>query len=162
MTLGLPLVKSILTSLAESVFVSLGLSVAMSAADAVVQENIFGLGTTVLIISNEEMKDIMKIVKSLEESGLLIKGINETIKNEAKQQRRRISFNVNRSISCQYIRKCISRKRSNKIRSNFLVLSNHLTNFKIQKYYQNETKSNDVHTKNNLSKIKDGAYIINL
>ena len=100
MTLGLPLVKSILTSLAESVFVSLGLSVAMSAADAVVQENIFGLGTTVLIISNEEMKDIMKIVKSLEESGLLIKGINETIKNEAKQQRRRISFNVNRSISC--------------------------------------------------------------
>ena len=100
MTLGLPLVKSILTSLAESVFVSLGLSVAMSAADAVVQENIFGLGTTALIISNEEMKDIMKIVKSLEESGVLIKGINETIKNEAKQQRRRISFNVNRSISC--------------------------------------------------------------
>ena len=42
---------------------------------------------TILIISNEEMNDIMKIVKSLEESGLLIKGVSETIKNEAKEQK---------------------------------------------------------------------------
>ena len=46
----------------------------------------FGSGTTTLIISNEEMNDIMKIVKSLQESGLLIKGVNKTIKNEAKEQ----------------------------------------------------------------------------
>ena len=43
-------------------------------------------GTTTLIISNEQMNDIMKKVKSLEESGLLIKGVNETIKNKAKGQ----------------------------------------------------------------------------
>ena len=43
----------------------------------------FRLGVTTLIISNEEM-NIMKIVKSLEESGLLIKGVGKTIKNEAK------------------------------------------------------------------------------
>ena len=51
----------------------------------------FGSGTrpldvakwTTLIISNEEMNDIIKIVKSLEESGLLIKGVSETIRNEA-------------------------------------------------------------------------------
>ena len=42
-----------------------------------------------LTISNEEMNDIMKIVKSLEESSLLIKGVTETIKNEAKEQRGR-------------------------------------------------------------------------
>ena len=42
--------------------------------------------TTTLIISNEEMNDIMKIVKSLEKSSLLIKGVTETIKNEAKEQ----------------------------------------------------------------------------
>ena len=42
---------------------------------------------TALIISNEEMKEITKIVKSLEESGLLIKRISETIKNEAKEQK---------------------------------------------------------------------------
>ena len=40
---------------------------------------------TNLIISNEEMNDIMKTFKSLEESGLLIKGVSETIKNEAKE-----------------------------------------------------------------------------
>ena len=48
---------------------------------------IIGSGFTTLIISNEETNDIIKIVKSLEESGLLIKGISETIKNEAKEQK---------------------------------------------------------------------------
>ena len=52
-------------------------------------KKIHGSGTTALIISNEEMEDIMKIVKSLEELGLLIKGISETIKNEAKEQKGR-------------------------------------------------------------------------
>ena len=47
----------------------------------------FRSGMTTLIVSNEEMNDIMKIVKSPEESGLLIKGISETIKNEVKEQK---------------------------------------------------------------------------
>ena len=42
---------------------------------------------TALLISNEEVNDIMKIVKSLEESGLLIKDASETVKNEAKEQK---------------------------------------------------------------------------
>ena len=49
---------------------------------------IFVSGNTTLIISNEEMNDIMKIIKSLEESALLIKGVNETIKNKTKEQKR--------------------------------------------------------------------------
>ena len=49
----------------------------------------FGSGFTTIVISNEEMNDIMKIVKSLEESGLLIKGVSEAIKNEAKEQKGR-------------------------------------------------------------------------
>ena len=57
------------------------------AADAAIQKKIYGSGTTALIISNEEMEDIMKIVKLHKESGLLIKGISETIKNEAKEQK---------------------------------------------------------------------------
>ena len=40
--------------------------------------------TTELIISNEQMEDIMKIVKLFEESGLLTKDVNKTVKNEAK------------------------------------------------------------------------------
>ena len=47
----------------------------------------FGYGTTILIISNEEMNDIMEIVRSLEESGLLIKGVSKTIKNEVNKQK---------------------------------------------------------------------------
>ena len=48
---------------------------------------IYGSGTLALIISNEEMEDIIKIVKSPEESGLLVEGISETIKNETKEQK---------------------------------------------------------------------------
>ena len=53
------------------------------------QEYIKKLGskTTTLIISNDEMEDIMKIVKSFEDSGLLLKGVSETIQNEAKEQK---------------------------------------------------------------------------
>ena len=86
MTAGLPLMKSVLMPLAKSVLLPLGLSEGISAADAAIQEKIYGSGTTALIISNEEIEDIMKIVKSLDKSGLLIKGNSEIIKNEAKQQ----------------------------------------------------------------------------
>ena len=48
----------------------------------------FESGMTTLIISNDEMNDVMNIVKSLEESGLLIKDVSKTIKNEAKEQKR--------------------------------------------------------------------------
>ena len=81
MTAGLALMKSVLTPLAKSVLLTLGLSLGMSAADAGIQKKIYGSGSTAVIISNKEMEDIMKIVKSLEESVLLIKGISETIKN---------------------------------------------------------------------------------
>ena len=47
----------------------------------------FDSGTTTLIISNDEMDDILKIVKSLEDSGLLFKRVSETIQHEAKEQR---------------------------------------------------------------------------
>ena len=46
-----------------------------------------GSGMTTLIISNDEMDDILKIVKSLENSGLLLKGVSETIQHKAKEQR---------------------------------------------------------------------------
>ena len=52
-------------------------------------KKIFRSSVTTLIISNVEMNDIMKRVKSLEESGLLIKGVSKTIKNEAKEHKGR-------------------------------------------------------------------------
>ena len=65
-TAGIPLMKSILTPLAESFFLPFRLSTGMLAADAAIQKKIHRSGTTLLIISNEEMKDILKMVKSLE------------------------------------------------------------------------------------------------
>ena len=50
-------------------------------------KKILGSGTTTLKISNDEMKDIIKIVKHLEDSGLLLKGVSKTIQNEAKEQK---------------------------------------------------------------------------
>ena len=81
---GLPLKANVLKPLAKSVLVPLELTAAASATDRAIQKKIFGSGTTTLVFSNEDPNDIMKIVKSLEESGLLIKGVSETIKNEAK------------------------------------------------------------------------------
>ena len=57
-----------------------------------IKKNILGSGhrhpsSTRLIISNSEMNDIIKIVKSLEDSGLLLKGVTETIQNEVKEQK---------------------------------------------------------------------------
>ena len=86
---GLPLMKNIFKPLAKRVLISLGLTPSASAADAdaAIHKKMFKSGATTLIISNEEMNDIMKIVKSLEETGLLIKGISETMKNEAKERK---------------------------------------------------------------------------
>ena len=81
---GLPLMKNLLKPLAKSVSIPWGLTA--SGTDAAIQKKIFGSGMTTLLISNKQVNVIMKIVKSLEESGLLIKGFSETIKTEVKEQ----------------------------------------------------------------------------
>ena len=81
--------KSLLKTLAKSVLIPLDLTAAAAAAaaDAAIHKKMFGTGTATLIILNEEMNDVMKIIKSLAEPGLLIKGVSQTIKNEAKEQK---------------------------------------------------------------------------
>ena len=77
---GLPLLKSVIKPLRL-----LGLTAASSAIDAGIQKKIYsGSGTTTLVISNEEMNDIMKIVQVLEDSGILLEGVTKTIMNETK------------------------------------------------------------------------------
>ena len=84
---GLPLIGNLLKPLGKSVLIPLGLMAVASATDAPIQKKIYGSGTTTSIISNEEMKDITKIVKPLEDSGLLIKGVSETIKMKQKNKK---------------------------------------------------------------------------
>ena len=85
MTAGLPLIKNVLTPEARGVLVQLGLTAAASATDVAIHKTIFGSCITALIISNEEMDEIMQIVKSPEDAGLLIKSVAESIKNKAKE-----------------------------------------------------------------------------
>ena len=85
---GLRLIKNVITPLATSVLIPLELTAAASAADAGIHKKIFGSGnTTALIISNKDTEDLIKIVKSLEDSGLLLKGVTESVQNEIKEQK---------------------------------------------------------------------------
>ena len=83
----LPLIKNVIKPLAKSALIPLGLTAAASVADAGIHKKILGSTTTTLIISNDEIEDIIKIVKSLEGSGLVLKGVSETVQNEAKDQK---------------------------------------------------------------------------
>ena len=81
--------KNVIKPLAKSVLILLGLAAA-TAEDAGMHKKILGSGTTTLIISNKEMEDIMKIVKSLEDSGLLFKGLVKQFK--MKQKNKKVDF----------------------------------------------------------------------
>ena len=76
MKVAVPLVKNILARL--------GLTATVSAIDAGIRKKIHGSGTATLIISNEKMNDIIKIVQALEDSNLFLKGVTKTIKNKIK------------------------------------------------------------------------------
>ena len=80
-----PLIKVALP-LAKNVLAPLGLTAAMSAIDGSIQKKIHG-SRIKLIIEEEAMKDIMKIIEALENSGILLKGVSKTIENETKEQR---------------------------------------------------------------------------
>ena len=80
-----PLMKVALP-LAKNVLAPLGLAAAMSAIDGSIQKKIHGSGVK-LIIEQEDMKDIMKIIEALKNSGILLKGVSKTIENETKEQR---------------------------------------------------------------------------
>ena len=77
---------NVLKSLAKSLLIQLGLTAAESAADAGIRKKVLESGVATLIISNEDMDDIMKIVKSLEKSSLLIKGVSDTLKIKKKNK----------------------------------------------------------------------------
>ena len=86
---GLPIRRSVIKPLAKSVLIPLGLTATASAADAGIHKKILGSSHSniTLIISNDEMDDILKIVKSFEDSGVLLKGVSETIQHEVKEQK---------------------------------------------------------------------------
>ena len=132
------------------------------------------------------MDDILKIVKSLQNSGILLKGVSETIQHEAKEQRGGFLSMLLGTLGASLLGDILSKGLSGKgviragegtIRAGYgskrpslkdvLTLPAHpLTNFEIQEYYQNEPRFNGVFSRDNLpnnnNNIKNGAYVINL
>ena len=80
-----PLMK-VAMPLAKNVLAPLGLTAAMSAIDGSIQKKIHGSGVK-LIIEQEDMNDIIKIIEALENSGILLEGLTKTIENETEEQR---------------------------------------------------------------------------
>ena len=96
----------------------------------------------------------MRIVRSLEQPGLLIKGVIEIIKNESKEQKGGFLRMSSGTLGTSLLRNLLASKCT------ILMPPHLLTNFEIQKYY--EPRFNGVYSRNNLPKIKDGTYEINL
>ena len=178
---GLPLIKRLIKPLAKRVLVPLGLTAAASAADAGKHKKILGSGhNTTLIISNDEMKDILKIVKSLEDSGILLKGVSETIQNVAKEQKGGFLSMLLGTLGASLLGDMLFGKKGERvirageegIRAGYgfkrsllkkkLVPPHPLTNFEIQAYCQNEAIFNGVFSGDNLpNKVKYGALHVN-
>ena len=143
----------------------LGLTAAMSAIDGSIEKKIHGSG--------------MKIIKALEKSGILLKGVSKTIKNETKEQRGGFLSMLLGTLGASLLGNLLTGGKGimragdgivgagagsgSKKNLNSQLPFHPLTNIEISEYYKNEPKFNGVYSKNNLpNKIKKGAYVINL
>ena len=161
--------------LAKNVLAPLGLTAAMSAIDGSIQKKIHGSGIK-LIIEEEDMNDIMKIIEALENSGILLKGVSTTIENETKEQRGGFLSMLLGTLGASLIGNLLTGKgimragdgivragSGSKKTLNSLLPFHPLRNIEISEYYTNESGFNGVYSRNNLpNKIKKGAYVINL
>ena len=162
--------------LAKNVLAPLGLTAAISAIDESIQKKIHGSGVR-LIIEQEDMNDIMKIIKALENSGILLKEVIKTIKDETKEQKGGFLSMLLGTLGASLLGNLLTGGKGivragdgivragsgNKKKLNSLLPFHPLTNIEISEYYANEPRFNGVYSRNNLpNKIKKGAYVINL
>ena len=165
--------------LARNVLAPLGLTAAMSAIDGSIQKKIHGSGVK-LIIEEEDMNDIMKIIETLENSGILLKGVSKTIENETKEQRGGFLGMLLGTLGASLLGNLLTGGKgmmragegivragegsgSKKKNLNSLLPFHPLTNMEINEYYKNEPRFNGVYSRNNLpNKIKKGTYVTNL
>ena len=170
-----PLMK-VAMPLAKNVLAPLGLTAAMSAFDGSLQKKIHGSGIK-LIIEEEDMQDIIKIIKELENFDILLKGVSKTIENEIKEQRGGFLSMLLGTLGASLLGNLLTGKGimragegivragegSKKNPLNSLLPFHLLTNIEISEYYSNEPRFNGVCSRDNLPKItKKGAYVINL
>ena len=121
----------------------------------------------ILFISNEDINDIIKTIKPLKDSTVLIGGVTETVKDVIKKQEGGFLGALLAPLAASLVQpviysvvKVISRKRIYEWK--FLVPLHPLNNIKIINYFKYEPRFNGEFSRNNLPKIKNGAYVINL
>ena len=172
-----PLMK-VAMPLAKNVLTPLGLTAAISAIDGSIQKKLHG-SRVKLIIGQEDMNDIIKIIEALENSGILLKGVIKTIENETKEQRGGFLSMLLDTLGASLLDNLLTGgkgimragdgivrpgagKGSNK-NLNSLLPFHPLTNIEISEYYKNEPRFNGVYSRKSLpNKIEKGAYVINL
>ena len=180
-----PLMK-VAMPLAKNVLAPLGLTAAMSAIDGSIQKKIYDSGVK-LIIEQEDMNDIIKIIEALGNSGILRKGVTKTIENKTKEQREwflSMLLGTLGAILLGNLLTCgkgivragegsvasrakgegiVRAGEGSKKKLNLLLAFHPLTNIEISEYNKNELRFNGIYSGNNLPKtIKKGAYKINL
>ena len=145
----------------------------MSATDASVQKKVHGYGTKAVRFSNKDLDDMTKIVKALGDSDVLMKGITRTLKNEIKKGgalplilmllgTMGASLLTGRGMYRAGNQWQGLIRAGQRIKKKSLTPFHPLTNFEIQDYFKNEKRFNGVFSRNNLPKLKKGAYAINL
>ena len=161
--------------LAKNVLAPLGLTAAMSAIDGSIEKKIHGSGVK-LIIEEEDIQDIFKIIKELENSDTLLNGVSKTIENEVKKQRGGFLSMLLGTLGASLLGNLLTGKgimragdgivragEGSKKKLNSLLPFHPLTNIEISEYYSNEPRFNGVYSRDNLPKItKKGPYVINL
>ena len=159
-----PLMKVALP-LAKNVLEPLGLTAALSAIDGSIQKKIHGLGVK-LIIEQEDMNDIIKIIEALENSGILLKGVSKTIENETKEQRGGFLSMLLGTLGVSLLGNlltggkgimcagngivCAGEGSGSKKNLNSIFPFHPLTNIEITEYYKKEPRFNGVYSRNNL------------
>ena len=165
-----PLMK-VAMPLAKNVSAPLGLATAMSAIDGSIQKKIHGSGANKgagvkLIIEQEDMNDIIKIIEALENSGILLKGGSKTIENETKEQRGGFLSMLLGTLGASLLGNLLTGGKGmmragdgvvragegSKKKLNLLLLFHPLTIIEISEYYANEPRFNGVYSRNNLPK----------
>ena len=150
----------------------------MSAIDGSIQRKIHGSGIK-LIIEEEDMQDIIKIIKGLENSDILLKGVSKRIESEIKEQRGGFLSMLLGTLGASLLGNLLTGKGiiragegkgivragegSKKNKLNLLLPFHPLANIEISEYYSNEPRFNGVYSRDNLPKTtKNGAYVIKL
>ena len=133
----------------------------MSAIDGSTQKKIHGSGVK-LIIEQEDMNDIIKIIEALENSGILLKGVSKTIENETKEQRRGFLSMLLGTLGASLLGNLltggkgmtragegsVARELNPPPPLNSLLHFHPLTNIEINEYYIYEPRFNGVYSRN--------------